>query len=176
MKVKQGSESFSPCHSQKVLETRNVCMHSCPAKLPLTNPLKWAQMLPESPPWSPICTIAAPFLSKEKKTEHPQWAFLSFISSPWSKLHRMLVPKSEPTQTHADLIPHPWRIWWDCCSSKSFPRFDKTFAETSPFSWQTFNHRWLKTQWERHELIQRLVKENSCKWALIWHFRFVWIL
>lgn len=25
-------------------------------------------------------------------------------------------------------------------------------------------------------LIQRLVKENSCKWALLWHFRFLWIL
>lgn len=43
--------------------------------------------------------------SARRNREHPQLVFFSLNSSRWPKLRKTFAPRSEPTQTHADLIP-----------------------------------------------------------------------
>lgn len=64
---------------------------------------------------------------------------------------RYLPPDLNPPK-HMQLWSQPQKIWWGCCSCKSFTVFDKTFAEVPSFLWQTSNHQWFKSLWERHQV------------------------
>lgn len=179
MKVKQGSESSSTCHSQKALEIWpiwNVCMHSCPAELSLTNPLKWAQVLPESPPWSPICTIAAPFLLQGEKEWASTMSFFLFYLITLIEVAQDVCPQIWTHQITCRFDPTLGGFGGIAAVPKSSPDLTRPLLKCLHFHGKFLTIDGSKPSEKDTRLIQRLVKENSCKWALLWHFRFVWIL
>lgn len=176
MKVKQGSESSSPCHCQKALEIRNVCMHSCPAKLSLYKSTEMSTTASRISSLVPNLHYCCSISQQGEK----EWAFTTSIF-----LFHLIMLIKVTQDACPQIWTHPNTYRFDptlggfgeiAAVPKASPDLSRPLLKRLHFHGKLLTIDGSKPSEKDTRLIQRLVKWNSCKWALLWHFRFVWIL
>lgn len=152
MKVKLGSEAFVTL-SQPESSGKQADLKRLHAQLPCwANPLKWVQVYPR------ICSLVSILhycrsTSQQGETVSTHnWYFSLWTQHTDHSCARRLNPPK-----HMQTWSHPWKISRGCCSCKSFTIFNKTF----PFLWQTSNHQWFKSLWERHQVNPKLCETEQ---------------